>query len=182
MGTDKGLMISGNKTWSQIAKEKMELLPLNCLISINPSQVNAYRRIFKNEELVVDNPLVNVGGPLSGLLSVHHQFPHEDLLILACDLTQMQSIVLLELKNKAQQSPLSEACIFQSQNGIEPLCGVYTARGLEKLEKMYNEGLVEQVSMTYALSNLNTLYLPVIKEWEMAFSNKNTPGDLLENT
>src|SRR6478736_4937710 len=85
MGMDKGLLKERDKTWSQIAVEKLSSLPLHSVVSINSSQQGSYSVFFFNDQLIIDKEL-NAKGPLLGLLSVHSQFINEDMLILGCDL------------------------------------------------------------------------------------------------
>jgi molybdopterin-guanine dinucleotide biosynthesis protein A len=178
MGFDKGLIILNDKTWAQIAREKIESLSLPCLISINSEQAKTYQAIFKSDELVIDKQLPGMGGPLLGLLSVHHHFPNEDLLILACDLTEMKQEVLIELKNAVQKFPGKEAYVFKSSNGVEPLCGIYTSAGMRRIKTQWEEKDLLNCGLGHILSKLATCYLPVKKNWSAVFTNKNTPDAL----
>src|SRR6478735_4263066 len=97
MGDDKGMLLSGNKTWAQIAKEKIEAINLRLAVSINPAQIEKYQSVFKKDELIVDATELDMASPLHGILSAHLHFPDEDILVLACDMPNMQTLVLEEL-------------------------------------------------------------------------------------
>src|SRR5687767_3060241 len=92
MGTDKGLMISPKKiTWAQQCFSLLAKLDLHVVLSVNETQHNHYKRIFQWNELILDNPNLDVHGPLLGLLSVHAKYPTEDIFVLACDMVEMNS-------------------------------------------------------------------------------------------
>src|SRR6185436_20377186 len=85
MGSDKGLLIINEKTWTQIAIEKLASLDIPVKISVNSNQYSAYQSKFSSIELIVDDASLPVKGPLTAVLSCHLKYPSEDLFILACD-------------------------------------------------------------------------------------------------
>jgi molybdenum cofactor guanylyltransferase len=178
MGDDKGLMLSGKKTWAQLAKEKLSELNINTVLSVNQNQFNGYQSIFSEQELVADNPELNIGGPLLGVLSVHSHFPNEDLLLLACDLPKMNAIVLKELMSHFVQKENEEAIVFKMKDHIEPLCGIYTKQGLAKIIALHSTNNLAKQSMKSALERLNTLYMTPKENWGNYFKNYNSPEDL----
>jgi molybdenum cofactor guanylyltransferase len=179
MGDDKGLMPSEKKTWAQVAKEKLSELNIKTVVSINQDQFSDYHSIFSEQELVVDNPELNIGGPLLGVLSVHNRFPNEDLLLLACDLQKMNTIVLKELMSHYHQKENEEAIVFKIAEQIEPLCGIYTKHGLSKVIALLNTNNLAKHSMKSVLDRLNTLYLTPKRSWGGYFKNYNSLEDLI---
>ena len=97
MGSDKGLLTYDDKTWAEIAFEKLASLKIPIKISLNEHQFEAYSKVFKRDLLIVDNDLLEIRGPLLGVLSLHEKNIDEDLLILAADLLFMDSTILKEL-------------------------------------------------------------------------------------
>ncbi|MBD0352143.1 MAG: molybdenum cofactor guanylyltransferase [Flavisolibacter sp.] len=177
MGTDKGLLQQASSGWAQVATEKLSFLQIPIAVSVNQQQYPFYKNTFKHLSLIEDNPLLSVGGPLKGILSVHIQMAQEDLLVLACDMPSMQIEVLQHLLSTSKIRN-EEAFVFKNRNTIEPLCSIYTAKGLNKILQLYQQGEIKRFSMQHAVSCLQTYFLPVPPQWEYCFTNYNTPEDL----
>ena len=179
MKTDKGMLVLGDKTWAELAAEKLSALDLPTVISINPSQRTTYETHFKKEQLIVDHPtFADVGGPLLGILSVHKQFPSEDLLVLACDFPKMETIVLDFLLNQFKKNLACEAMCFKIEKQVQPLCAIYTATGLARILNIYQQKRLERNSMMYVLEQLQPIYLVPDKSWNPYFKNANSKVDL----
>src|SRR5688572_2612578 len=95
MGSDKGLLEKNGTVWVKIVAEKLASLKLPVVVSINDKQREAYASLFSSDELVVDS--IDIQGPLRGLLSVHQKFPRYDILLMACDLIDMDNRTLTRL-------------------------------------------------------------------------------------
>jgi molybdopterin-guanine dinucleotide biosynthesis protein A len=179
MKADKGMLVLSDKTWAQLAVEKLSVLDLSTIISINPSQRTTYETHFKKAQLIVDHPaFADVGGPLLGVLSVHRQFPSQDLLILACDFPKMESIVLHYLHDQFKKSTAYEAMCFKIENQVQPLCAIYTATGLVRIMNLYQQKKLGRNSMMHLLELLQTNYLVPDKSWSPYFKNANSKADL----
>ena len=177
MGQDKGLLNYASGTWVEAAVEKLKVLSLPVLVSVNEAQYKSYSNLFQNSMLVIDNNTLTVHGPLKGILSAHLQYPNEDLLILACDMRNMQPAVLEYLINTFSCGGV-DAAVFRNGDQMEPLCGIYSASGLHKIYEHYLHGLLKKFSMHSVLQLLHTTYLPVPEKWKGAFNNFNTAEDL----
>lgn len=177
MGQDKGLMKTHEKVWAKIALEKLARLSIPSFVSINEHQQQAYLKHFKNSELLVDSTDINIQGPLAGVLRAHLLRPDQDIMVLACDMLDIQYSVLEKL-NKEFHALRPEAIVFQGIN-IEPLCAVYSAQGLEKINSQHNAGSLKNHSMHFVLDTLQTTYLLVPKDWQPFFKNFNRPEELL---
>jgi molybdopterin-guanine dinucleotide biosynthesis protein A len=177
MGADKGLLKLHANTWAQTAVDKLETLQLPVYISVNSRQFPAYASIFKNELLITDNNTLDIHGPLCGVLSVHIQFPTEDLLIIACDMPLMETELIKELLNTAQNS-ISDAILFSSDNEPEPLCGIYRAKGLSSILQLLREGKLSRHSMKFMIEYLESNILPVPKNKKHCFRNFNAHAEL----
>lgn len=131
MGSDKGLLPFGAYTWAQHAFGKLQALNIPVLVSLNKTQVSAYRQYFSEELLVMDQ--VAAKGPLTGLLSAHLNHPEDDLLLLACDMTEMDTDTLQHLKDSTTAFPGCEYYVYRHEDFIEPLCAVYSSGSLKKI-------------------------------------------------
>lgn len=178
MGTDKGLLSSAEGTWAQTAIDKMTALPFPIVLSVNTSQYLDYAAIFPFIELIADNPGLPLAGPLLGLLTIHQQKPAEDLLILACDMPLIQSLHLQHLVDQYRRHPGFDAYVFTNDGAFEPLCALYTARGLSILMNRLNHGELNRFSMKYALEQLNTFSIPIPDDHKIYFKNLNSPKDV----
>src|SRR5690606_15497298 len=131
MGKDKGLLPLGKDNWAQSAVHKLEKLNIPVCLSVNSKQIHAYIHFFSAEQLIKDE--TSAKGPLNGLLSVHRKYPNDDLLLLACDMTEMDAETLETLKRSATMFPGFDYYVYTKEDFIEPLCALYSAKSLKKL-------------------------------------------------
>jgi molybdopterin-guanine dinucleotide biosynthesis protein A len=172
MGSDKGLIEQDGKTWAGLVAEKLLALQIPVVISINELQYEAYSKLFASEELIVDN--LDLKGPIKGLLSVHQKYPHKDILLMACDLIDMDETTLNNLIVQYRATNEFDFFVYQ-ENFAEPFCAIYTKRGLEPvLGKAQRHSLVK-FSFQTILDEGNTLRIPIINK--SSFRNYNAiPG------
>jgi molybdopterin-guanine dinucleotide biosynthesis protein A len=154
MGTDKGLIPIGNICWSAFMVQKLLAVNLPFCISINASQVASYSPFFSEEQLVIDS--MAIGGPLNGLLSVHHKYPDNNLLLLACDMINMQQETLSRLIKTFNDEPDHDFYVYQHGAFAEPFCGIYTSDGLKKV---LQNGITRRLAIVEpeSFNNYNTL-------------------------
>ena len=169
MGRDKGLLMQNNKAWAVCIAEKLEQAGLEVVISINPQQETSYLEIFPSTPLLIDQLLIE--GPLNGLLSIHRNFPEEDVLLMACDFIDMDQQTILHLIEAYRQQAGFEYYVYQQNGFTQPFCAVYTARGLAKISESVEQNQVRKYSLHDKLESGNTLYLPVLSE--ASFRNYN---------
>ncbi len=131
MGSDKGLLAIGACTWAQHAFQKLQALDVPVLVSVNKTQLSAYREHFSEDLLVIDQ--VSAKGPLTGLLSVHLKHPEDDLLLLACDMTEMDKETLQHLKEISTAFPGYDYYVYTHEDFMEPLCALYSSGSLKKI-------------------------------------------------
>ena len=171
MGSDKGLLERDGNAWAKIVAEKLVSLKLPVVISINDQQRESYSRVFSSNEMIVDS--IDIQGPLKGLLSVHQKFPQQDILLMACDLIDMDNHTLTYLIDQYK----SRDCDFfvYHENHAEPFCAIYTARGLKPvLDKATDHSLLK-FSFQTILNEGKTLRIPITTK--SSFKNYNTiPG------
>jgi molybdopterin-guanine dinucleotide biosynthesis protein A len=178
MGTDKGLLKLEARTWAQTAVDKLTALQIPVVLSVNAVQYPDYAMVFTAEQLVKDNDTLDIHGPLSGVLSIHLRFPQEDLLVLACDMPLMDTAILTQLAATQQEHPSFEAYVFSNDHQPEPLCGIYTAKGLAATIERYNNKQLLKHSMKFTLQNLCTYAIPIAAGQEKHFRNFNAHAEL----
>jgi molybdopterin-guanine dinucleotide biosynthesis protein A len=178
MGSDKGLLVNGHKSWSQHAVAQLSALNIPVKLAINPKQHQAYASYFDQSFFIVDNALPGIHGPLLGILSAHLSAPAEDLFVLACDLIRIDRSVLQQMLSAFESNGDYEAYVFNNAGQQEPLCGIYTAMGLNKIQHLlHNEGIAKP-SMKFVLSKLKVFEIALQADEKYFFANFNSPDDL----
>lgn len=170
MGSDKGLLPLGTNNWAGLAFRKLEQLSIPVCLSVNTRQLPEYGHFFSSEQLIPDGTSAN--GPLKGLLSVHLQYPDDDLLLLACDMTEMDANTLKNLKNSTIAFPDYDYYVYAQKDFIEPLCAVYTSASLKKLYLELESGNLSDFSMYKLIKKGNYKTLPITNL--QPFINHNT--------
>ena len=178
MGTDKGLLKLDDKTWVQAAADKMKQLNLPVYISVNRDQVKDYATFFGAREMIIDDASLDVHGPLGGVLSVHEHFPMQDLFTLACDLPLMEVPILQQLLDVYHGDTNDAAFVFTNEGEPEPLCAIYTARGLTHIRALHQQQQLTKHSMKFMLEHLDTCYIPLEAGQKKAFQNFNAHASL----
>lgn len=176
MGSDKGLVKQGSLCWSEIAVSKLSTLGIPVVISVNRKQVDSYSKIFSSNELIVDVETIFVKGPLLGFMSVHSQLPGEDLLVIACDMVNLEKTVLQHLLSVYSQNDF-DAYVFTTIEKVQPLCAIYTSRGLKRIYDLNLQKKLKKNSMMYVLECLNTKYISADALIE-SFTNFNSFEDI----
>jgi molybdopterin-guanine dinucleotide biosynthesis protein A len=173
MGSDKGLLQLNGKTWAEHIAGKLKEQNVPTVISINEKQLDSYKEVFSEKDLIVDQ--LPMHGPLNGLLTVHQKFLEKDILLMACDLIDMEQSILSELIN-AWQTNTADYFAYEENNFFQPLCAIYTATALGSLQERLTNGSLANYSFQYILNNSNTFRLHTSEA--KAFANYNSP----ENT
>ena len=168
MGSDKGLLQLNGATWAEHIANKLKAQGLPVVFSINPSQQAAYSGVFLSEELIVDE--LPMHGPLNGLLTAHQKFRQKDILLLACDLVEMDDSTLIDLI-EAYEKKEAEYFAFEENNFFQPLCAIYTSKGLSSLFQKVKSGILANYSFQHILNNSNTWRLHAASQ--NAFNNYN---------
>ena len=171
MGSDKGLLERNGDAWAKIVAKKLVSLKLPVVVSINDQQRESYSGIFSSSDLIVDS--IDIQGPLKGLLSVYQKFPQHDLLLMACDLIDMDSHTLTCLIDQYNSRDF-DFFVYQEDHA-EPFCAIYTARGLKAVFKKATDHSLVRFSFQTILNEGNTLRIPITTK--SSFKNYNTiPG------
>lgn len=129
MGRDKGRILKDGTPWALRMADKLAPFGLPVVFSVNASQVDDYTVQFPGIRLVVDE--VDVPGPLKGLLSVHRQIPDKDLLLLACDMVDMDQDTIGGLLEAYRTGGPYVYFAYYDEGFYQPFCAIYTVAGLE---------------------------------------------------
>jgi molybdopterin-guanine dinucleotide biosynthesis protein A len=178
MGADKGLIQFQDKTWTQLAIEKIGELGIPVVVSISRRQKEKYERLLSENKLIVDDSTIALKGPVAAVLNIHLKYPADDLFVFACDLPLMESSVLYELYRFYVIKNLFQAFVYTNNGEPEPLCGIYTARGLALIYNMYYTHKLEKQSMKYLLSQLLVCSMPIPENKKKCFRNFNSLKDV----
>jgi molybdopterin-guanine dinucleotide biosynthesis protein A len=178
MGSDKALLFLKENTWSQLAYNKFLQLQIPVVLSVNKHQAENNTDVLPTSMCIIDNQELSIGGPLLGLLSAHKVYPTEAIFLLACDMPTMAIEVLEYLQRQTVIHPLFEAIVFENNGQPEPLCAIYSAKGLQKILALYFKNCLPKHSMKYALEQLNVTTIPLPLQWLPHFYNYNFKADL----
>jgi molybdopterin-guanine dinucleotide biosynthesis protein A len=165
MGSDKGLLLKEGKPWSVRVAEKFIALNIPFVVSVNDAQALAYQNHFTVDNLVID--MVEIPGPLRGILSVNKSYHKKDLLVLACDMIEMQIITIQKLLDNYLQFPDFDFYAYHNGKFWEPFCGIYTSKALANLK---NEN-TEDFSMQHILNSGNTQKIEMVDKSSFANTN-----------
>ncbi len=178
MGRDKGLYPTHSENWAGKMLENFRKLDIPGLLSVNRTQVDQYQSVFPGVELICDNDSLQVSGPLAAVLSANFKFPGEDLFVTACDMPLMGIVVLEELVNQCKSESGYDCYVYTNEGEPEPLCGIYTSKGLAAIRAIHNRGELLKYSMKFMLAHLTVFRIAIPEVWKIYFSNINAPADL----
>lgn len=172
MGTDKGLIKKDDRIWAQIVGDNLHSVGLEVAYSISSQQLQPYEVYISSDRLIVD--VIDIQGPLKGLLSAYTKYSHRDILLMACDLIEMDQQTLSVLVGHYQSNPEFDFFAYQHEFA-EPLCAIYTSKGLRPILEKAQKHQLTKFSFQNILDEGNTLRLPVLNK--NSFKNYNTlPG------
>jgi molybdopterin-guanine dinucleotide biosynthesis protein A len=178
MGSDKGLIERDGRIWAEIAEGKLKDLNVSTAFSVNREQQAIYSHHLGQENLIVDDPLLDVHGPLLGVLSAHLRNPEEDLLLLACDLILMESRLLENIFIAFQTDESFDAYIYTKDGAREPLCGIYKPAGMKMIMNLVQRSELKKHSMKYVLSILEVCEIPLAHSDYGCFTNFNSHSEI----
>jgi len=177
MGSDKGLLMLNDKTWTQKAIDTLSNFQIPIVISVNKNQHQVYSSIFPVDMLIPDDPYLQLHGPLCGLLSVHLKYPEEDLLIFACDMPLIDAELIKQLLTK-YNAETAVAFIFTKDGEPEPMPGIYKSKGLAYVHQQYSNNQLPRYSMKYMLDHISTSTTSLPIDKKDRFRNFNTHAEL----
>jgi molybdopterin-guanine dinucleotide biosynthesis protein A len=174
MGADKGLLPIRNTIWAKFMHEKLAPFHIPVIYSINPTQVKDYSEHISPECLVVDN--TEMKGPLNGLLSIQQKFPKTDVLLMACDMLDIDTATIDHVLQEYKKDSTFDFYVYQDEEYAQPFCGIYTGVGLEKVDGRIMIGRLEPYSMQSILDEGYTKRLKITHK--NVFRNYNDASEL----
>lgn len=178
MGSDKGLLQHKGKTWVQTTFEELSEAGFPVKISVNEAQFLSYQNALDAELLIPDSTDLDVHGPLRGVLSAHLHSPEQDLFVLACDLTRMDSELIVKLYELYLQHWNYDVFLYTNKGEQEPLCAIYKAKALDEVMRLYRNNQLVRHSMKFVLSKFKVWEQPLLDAEKRNFLNFNTPDSL----
>lgn len=177
MGSDKGLLPIRNTIWAKHMHEKLAPFHIPVVYSINPTQFAPYSEHISPELLIVDN--TEVQGPLNGLLSLQQRYPNTDILLMSCDMLDLDAGTIEHLIKQYQADRTFDFYVYQDEEYAQTFCGIYTGVGLEKVEGRLTIGRLESFSLQSVLDEGYTLRIPMKNK--ALFKNYNSAEDIEQN-
>ncbi|MGG9972580.1 molybdenum cofactor guanylyltransferase [Ferruginibacter sp. SUN002] len=159
MGSDKGLLTVEGTIWAKYIADKLSPFNIPVLFSVNELQIPEYSKHIGADKLIVDD--VDVPGPLRGLLSVHEHYQTNNLLLLACDMLDMDEFTIATLIKEYQKGSDHDFIVYQDEDYAQPFCGIYKAHGLKTVLEKAELHMIHKFSLQKVLNEGNTKRLPI---------------------
>ncbi|MGJ4746543.1 molybdenum cofactor guanylyltransferase [Leptospira sp. SA-E8] len=180
MGRDKSfLSLKSQKFFLLESYNKLKFLCKNVRVSIREDQREEYSKHIQNEFLVSDS-IPNLEGPLQGIFSSFLPFQNDpnirNFLVLAVDIPYMRIKTLARLYTQKEIS--GSGVFYQTEEGIEPLCGLYSSDYLRFLFQEFEKGSLASISPQILIQKQNPILLEVPEDEKSSFINLNSPEDL----
>lgn len=170
MGQDKALIEFEGNTMLQRAIELLRPHAKEILVIGDPA-----RYAPAHATVIPDNTPDR--GPLGGLVTALHHARYVRLLILACDLPNINDRLLIRLKQALTGEV--DAVIPRHAGFLEPLAGAYHKHAMEPFQACLDQGFLK---MAEALARVHTHHMDVTPGeggWPAGiFKNLNSPADL----
>ncbi|MFK7900832.1 MAG: molybdenum cofactor guanylyltransferase [Cyclobacteriaceae bacterium] len=173
MGSDKAFLETNDIPWVKRITSLFEEVSIPFVISINENQQEKASQLFPDEQLIVDESIY--GGPLRGILSVEKKV-RDDFFVIACDLQQMEASIIQELLASFKSNSTYDCYLFKNEGFYEPLCAIYTTKGIEKMKNYFSSNLTSYSLQKVLKKELNCFSLPITKP--ELFHNSNSPEEI----
>lgn len=180
MGRDKSfLSLKSQKFFLLESYKKLKFLCKSVRVSIREDQREEYSKHIENNFLVSDS-IPDLEGPLQGIFSSFLPFRNDPnirhFLVLAVDLPYMRIKTLARLCTK--KGSLGVGVFYQTEEGIEPLCGLYSSEYLRFLFQEFEKGALNSFSPQILIQRGNPSLLDIPEAEKSSFINLNSPEDL----
>lgn len=182
------VIFAGGKS-SRMGEDK-SLLPFGDFSTLSEFQLHNLSQIFKNvyiscksrskfnfeAKFIEDIHLSSTFAPTIGFLSVFEMLNCERFFAISVDTPFISKDIILKLiDNDTSHNNNVDATIAKTNNGMQPMCGIYHISLKEHFLKMANE---DNHKLGYLLKNSNTTYVDF--DDEKAFLNINYPQEYQE--
>lgn len=152
MGSDKGLLRGAEgRPWALLMGDKLRECGLSVVYSIHQRQLAAYSAIISQDQLIIDSEAWP--GPLNGLFTTFRRFPGLDLLLVACDMPDLDADTLSRII-AVYRSEESDFYAYEAAGFLQPFCGIYTAAALKRAEATLRENSLRGLLQTGAIRRL----------------------------
>lgn len=180
MGRDKSfLSLKSQKFFLLESYKKLKFLCKNVRVSIREDQIEEYSKHIDNEFLICDS-IQDLEGPLQGIFSSFLPFRNDpnikSFLVLAVDLPYMRTKTLARLYSKKEM--IGSGVFYRAEEGIEPLCGLYSSDYLRFLFQDFEKGSLDSISPKILVQRGNPSLLEIPEMEKSSFINLNSPEDL----
>ncbi|BAU28370.1 molybdopterin-guanine dinucleotide biosynthesis protein A [Aneurinibacillus soli] len=186
----QGVILAGGKS-SRMGGQPKELLPVkgeplivrtcrllqqtvqSCLIISN----HAERLTLLPPSVSIYPDDIKEQGPLGGIATAMRVSSHDLLLVVGCDMPELNEDILCELAlyaPKLKSGQLDAVVPKQADGRLQPLCALYHRRILPVI---LNQLSTENKRMRTMLDAINVADLPVQQDSTQVFYNLNTPAD-----
>ena len=170
MGRDKGLLERDGVPWAVRMAEKLGPFHLPVIFSVRPGQTPAYRAAIPEGDLLEDKP--DLAGPLNGLLSVHVTFPEKDILLMACDMLDLDEATIRDLIGVYRDSGYAYYGYQVGAGFFQPFCAIYTGMALAEVYRSIMGSPSPDLSLQSLLKKGRTKILAIDRM--EAFTNYNS--------
>ena len=161
MGRDKALLMLGHQTFIGHLIQELSVCPEVFIASSVDNDYSGYGlKVIKDENRDV--------GPLEGIRMSLLSAVHDRVFICAYDLPFFTREVLFYLNRF--MAPDEDVCVFQDNERVHPLCGIYSRQILPSVEKFIAEGRYRLMDL---LREVRTKYI--------SFQDSGLPEDTLCN-
>lgn len=182
------VIFAGGKS-SRMGEDK-SLLPFGSFSTLSQFQLNNLSQVFENvyiscksrskfnfeAKFIEDALLSSTFAPTIGFLSVFEALNCERFFAISVDTPFISKDIILKLIDKDTfHSNNVDATIAKTNNGMQPMCGIYHISLKEHFLKMANE---DNHKLGYLLRNSNTNFVDF--DDERAFLNINYPQEYQE--
>ena len=171
MGRDKGLLPKDDLIRASWMAAKLQSFQVPVCYSVRPSQLPDYQARIPEGRFITDHPEA-FAGPLRGLFSIHRELPVADLLLLACDMLDLDEATIANVIDQYRAGGY-EFYVYREGAFAQPFCGIYTSAGLSAACDRAISHAVRDASLQSLLKAGRTKWLPVTRP--EAFGNYNTP-------
>lgn len=181
------VIFAGGKS-SRMGEDK-SLLPFGSFSTLSQFQLHNLSQIFENvyiscksrskfnfeAKFIEDAHLSSTFAPTIGFLSVFEMLDCERFFAISVDTPFISKDIILKLIDKDTLNNNIDATIAKTNNGMQPMCGIYHISLKEHFLKMAND---DNHKLGYLLKNSNTNFVDF--DDERAFLNINYPQEYQE--
>lgn len=171
-GVHKALMtLNGRPVISHVVDEAAAVFDPVCVIANEPL-------LFAFLDRAVFSDVVSCRSSLTGIHAALFHAPAPHVCVLACDMPFVTRKVLTILAGAVTDR--DDVVVFETPEGLEPLCAVYSTRCLRPVARQLARGRF-QISRVFESLRVKKLPAHVLRDVDphgLAFVNINTPEDL----